>query len=253
MSIRALIVDDEPLGRQRIRSLLKEEADLEIVGECGNGRDAVAAIRDQQPDLVFLDVQMPGLDGFGVLEAVGPEQMPAVIFVTAHDNYALRAFEVHALDYLLKPFDRQRLRQALQRARQQITQRDKTVGQYNALLEDVQSNRKILDRLVIKSSGRVFFLKTEEIDWIEAAGNYLRLHVGGEVHLLRETMTNLETRLNSGKFIRIHRSTIVNIERIKELRPMFHGDYLVLLHDKTELTLSRSYRPRLQEILGESI
>jgi two-component system LytT family response regulator len=252
MSIRALIVDDEPLGRQRIRSLLKEEADLEIVGECANGREAVAAIRDQQPDLVFLDVQMPGVDGFGVLEAVG-EQMPAIVFVTAHDSYALRAFEVHALDYLLKPFDRQRLRQALQRARQQITQRDKAVGQYNALLEDVQSNRKILDRLVIKSSGRVFFLKTEEIDWIEAAGNYLRLHVGGEVHLLRETMTNLESRLNSGQFIRIHRSTMVNIERIKELRPLFHGDYMVLLHDKTELTLSRSYRPKLQEILGESI
>jgi two-component system LytT family response regulator len=253
VSIRILIVDDEPLGRQRIRSLLKEEADLEIIGECVNGREAVAAIRDHQPDVVFLDVQMPGLDGFGVLEAVGPEFMPIVIFVTAHDSYALRAFEVHALDYLLKPFDRQRLSQALQRARRQLNQEEKTVGQYAALLEDVGSSRKSLDRLVIKSSGRVFFLKTEEIDWIESAGNYLRLHVGDEVHLLRETMTNLESRLNSGKFVRIHRSTMVNLERIKELRPMFHGDYLVLLHDNTELTLSRSYRPKLQEILGDSI
>jgi two-component system LytT family response regulator len=253
VSIRALIVDDEPLGRQRIRSLLKDESDLEIVGECGDGREALAAIRDHQPDLVFLDVQMPGLDGFGVLEAVGPKYMPAVIFVTAHDSHALRAFEVHAVDYLLKPFDRRRLQQALQRARQQIDQREQTVGQYSALLEDVQSHRRFLDRLVIKSAGRVFFLKTGEIDWIEAAGNYLRLHVGGEVHLLRETMSNLESRLNSGKFLRIHRSTMVNLERIKELSPMFHGDYRVLLHDGTELTLSRSYRPKLQELLGDSI
>jgi two-component system, LytTR family, response regulator len=253
VSIRALIVDDEPLGRQRIRSLLKEEADLEVVGECADGLEAVAAIRDRRPDLVFLDVQMPGLDGFGVLEAVGPEQMPAVIFVTAHDIYALRAFEVHALDYLLKPFDRRRLRQTLQRARQQLNQGEKAVGQYTALLQDIQANRKIVDRLVIKSAGRVFFLKTGEIDWIEAAGNYLRLHVGDEVHLLRETMSNLETRLNSGKFLRIHRSAMVNIERVKELRPMFHGDYLVLLHDGTELTLSRSYRPKLQDLLGDSI
>jgi two-component system LytT family response regulator len=253
VSIRALIVDDEPLGRQRIRSLLKDESDLEIVGECGDGREAVAAIRDHQPDLVFLDVQMPGLDGFGVLEAVGPKYMPAVIFVTAHDSHALRAFEVHAVDYLLKPFDRRRLQQALQRARQQIEQREQTVGQYSALLEDVQSHRRFLDRLVIKSAGRVFFLKTGEIDWIEAAGNYLRLHVGGEVHLLRETMSNLESRLNSGKFLRIHRSTMVNLDRIKELSPLFHGDYRVLLHDGTELTLSRSYRPKLQELLGDSI
>jgi two-component system, LytTR family, response regulator len=253
VSIRALIVDDEPLGRQRIRSLLKEEADLEVVGECADGLEAVAAIRDRRPDLVFLDVQMPGLDGFGVLEAVGPEQMPAVIFVTAHDAYALRAFEVHALDYLLKPFDRRRLRQTLQRARQQLNQGEKAVIQYTALLQDVQVHRKFVDRLVIKSAGRVFFLKTGEIDWIEAAGNYVRLHVGDEVHLLRETMSNLETRLNSGKFLRIHRSTMVNIERVKELRPMFHGDYLVLLHDGTELTLSRSYRPKLQELLGDSI
>ncbi len=253
MSIRALIVDDEPLGRQRIRSLLKDESDLEIVGECGDGREAVAAIRDRQPDLVFLDVQMPGLDGFGVLEAVGPEYMPAVIFVTAYDSHALRAFEVNAVDYLLKPFDHRRLRQALQRARQQLDQREKAVGQYSALLKDVQSHRKFLDRLVIKSAGRVFFLKTGEIDWIEAAGNYLRLHVGGEVHLFRETMSNLESRLNSGKFLRIHRSTMVNLERIKELSPMFHGDYRVLLHDGTELTLSRSYRPKLQELLGDSI
>jgi len=211
--------------------------------------------------LLFLDVQMPVLDGFGVLEALGTEQLPAVIFVTAYDTYAIRAFEVNALDYLLKPFDRDRFRKALQRARSMISKEASpyTGEQLGALLDDAQpergtaTGRPAIERLVIKSSGRVFFLRTEEIDWIEAAGNYLRLHVGNDMHLLRDTMNNLEARLRPDKFLRIHRSTMVNLERVKELQPWFHGDYKVILLDGTELTLSRSYRPKLKSLLGESI
>jgi len=255
MTIRVLIVDDEPLARQRIRRLLESDAEVEVLGECADGLKAVNAVRANRPDLLFLDVQMPDLDGFSVLEALGPHDMPTTIFVTAYDRYAIKAFEVHALDYLLKPFDRERFRKALERAKGHIG-RSRTQAQekkLEGLLTEVSQERKSLERIVIKSTSRVFFLRTDEIDWIEAAGNYLRLHVGDDVHLLRETMSNLETRLNSGKFLRIHRSTMVNIERVKELRPLFHGDYQVLLHDGTELTLSRSYRPKLQALLGESI
>jgi len=259
--VRALIVDDEPLARQRLRTLLKGESNIEVVGECSNGQEAVDAVRELQPDLLFLDVQMPGLDGFGVLKALGPKQLPAIIFVTAYDSYAIRAFEVNALDYLLKPFDRYRFRKTLQRARSQIFTEPAASNdqQLSSLLEDVQherganTGRPALERLVIKSSGRVFFLRTEEIDWIEAAGNYLRLHVGNDMHLLRDTMNNLEARLKPDKFLRIHRSTMVNLERVKELQPWFHGDYKVILQDGTELTLSRSYRPKLKNLFGESI
>ncbi len=258
MSVRALIVDDEPLARQRLRTLLKGESDIELVGECADGQEAVAAIRELQPHLLFLDVQMPVLDGFGVLEALGSQQLPAVIFVTAYDSYAIRAFEVNALDYLLKPFDRDRFRKALERARSQIFKEKApyTGEQLSVLLDNAQpgrTGRQFLDRLVIKSGGRVFFLRAEEIDWIEAAGNYLRLHVGSDMHLLRDTMNNLEARLHPDKFLRIHRSTMVNLERVKELQPWFHGDYKVILLDGTELTLSRSYRPKLKSLLGESL
>jgi len=248
MAIRTLIVDDEPLARDRIRALLESEPDFEVVAECASGADAVSAIMDLQPDLVFLDVQMPELSGFEVIEAVLPARLPIVIFVTAHDQYALKAFEVHALDYLLKPFDRERFRKALKRARLQLLLREES-GELNkkllAILESVNAERKYLERLVIKSSGRVIFLKVEEIDWIEAAGNYVRLHSGKDSHLLRETMGGLESRLAPERFVRIHRSTIVNIERIRELRPLFHGDYEVILSDNTELTLSRAFREKL--------
>lgn len=255
MALRVLIVDDEPLGRQRLRALLEAEPDMEVIGECTDGPSAVAALRQERPDLLFLDVRMPELDGFGVLEAMGQQRPPGVIFVTAYDKYALRAFEVHALDYLLKPFDRDRFRKALERARGQIAQAQ-TAGvsaQLRALLEDARPGKKHLDRLVIKSASRVFFLRTEEIDWIEAAANYLKLHVGPEAHLLRETMSSLEARLDPEKFLRIHRSTIVNIERIQELQPWFHGDYVVLLLDGTKLTLSRSYRQKLQELFDNAL
>jgi two-component system LytT family response regulator len=254
VSIRALIVDDEPLARQRICTLLEAEPDVQIVGECTDGRQAVAAIEKLRPDLMFLDVQMPALDGFGVLDAVDTDDLPIVIFVTAYDSYAIRAFEVHALDYLLKPFDRERFRKALERAREQFA-RQQNAGsrkQLRELLHDVKAERKPLERLVIKTAGRVFFLRADEIDWIEAAGNYLRLHVGSETHLLRETMNSVETRLDADKFMRIHRSTIVNIERIKELQPWFHGDYVVILRNGTQLPLSRSYRQKMHELLGNS-
>jgi two-component system LytT family response regulator len=254
MQIRTLIVDDEPLARERIRALLADEPNVEMVGECANGREAVLAVQEQKPDLIFLDVQMPELDGFAVLEKIGAEKMPAVIFVTAYDQYALRAFEVHALDYLLKPFDRERFQKALRRARQQIQQAAN--GDLNqrllALLEDLRAEKSWLERLVIKSGGRVFFLKADEIDWIEAAGNYVRLHVERESHLLRETIKNLESQLDPNKFLRISRSTIVRIDRIKELQPWFHGEHAIILHDGTQLTSSRTYREKLDALLGKS-
>jgi two-component system LytT family response regulator len=208
--IRTLIVDDEPLARRGIRAQLDEEADIEIVSECRNGLEAVAAIEEQSPDLVFLDVQMPELDGFGVLEAVGVDRMPVVIFVTAYDQYALRAFDVHALDYLLKPVDAERFASALQRARKQIEHHNvQDLNQrLQRFLDDVQAKQKFTERLVIKSGGRIFFLKVEEIDWIEAADNYVRLHVGRDSHLLRETMNHLEKRLDPDHFLRVHRSRV---------------------------------------------
>ncbi|MBZ5554071.1 MAG: LytTR family DNA-binding domain-containing protein [Acidobacteriia bacterium] len=251
MRIRVLIVDDEVLARERIRDLLRGQPEFEIAGECANGRDAVQKILELAPDLLFLDVQMPGLNGLDVLEAVGPRHMPVVIFVTAYDQYALKAFEVHALDYLLKPFDRPRFQKSLQRARTQIERQRN--GDLNdrlmELLEEVKGTRKFLDRLVVKDAGRIFFLKADEIDWVESAGNYLRLHVGKESHLLRETMGRFERQLDPSQFLRIHRSTIANIERVKEFRPLFHGEYAVVLHGGRQLTLSRAYRGRLDEHL----
>jgi two-component system LytT family response regulator len=251
--IRALIVDDEALAREKIATLLAGDVEVEIIGECTDGLAAVSAIESQRPDLLFLDVQIPELDGFGVLEMIDEERMPVVIFVTAYDQYALRAFEVHALDYLLKPFDRERFDKALQRGKHQIgRERAGTINQkLIALLADLKARPKQLERLVIKSGGRVFFLRVDEIDWIEAAANYVRLHVGKESHLLRETINSLATKLDPDKFLRIHRSSIVNLERIKELQPWFHGDYVVILQDGTQLTSSRSYREQLHKLLGK--
>ncbi len=252
MKIRTLIADDEPLARERLRKLLQNEAAIELIGECADGREAVAAIRKESPDLVFLDVQMPELDGFGVLAEIGSARMPAVIFVTAHDQFALKAFEVHAVDYLLKPFDRDRFQTALRRALDKL-KRDEPRAlhqQLSALLADLKGEPKHLERLAIKSVGRVVFLKIDEVDWIEAADNYVELHVGTESHLHRETMSSLEEQLPPKKFMRISRSTIVNVDRIKELQPLFHGEYAVLLHNGTRLTLSRSYRDKLQQLMG---
>ncbi len=260
--IRVLVVDDERIAREGICMHLASEPDVEIIAECANGIDAVSIIKERLPDLVFLDVQMPGLDGFGVVEAVGSEQMPTVIFVTAYDKYALRAFDIHALDYLLKPFDGERFSKALGRARVQINQAS-GAGINNrllSLLADIKSGQesrvesseakpKYVERLVIKSAGRISFLNVDEVDWIEAADNYVELHAGREAHLVRETMNALETKLDPAKFLRIRRSTIINIERIKELKPLFRGEYVIILKNGKELTSSRRYRHHLSRLL----
>jgi two-component system LytT family response regulator len=253
--IRTLIVDDEPLARDKVRMLLGKDPEIEIIGECANGQEAVEVIERESPDLVFLDIQMPGLDGFGVLKKVGAGRLPGVVFVTAYDQYALHAFEVHALDYLLKPFAQKRFNEALQRAKIQI--RKPPDGSLNqqllSLLGGLSGAQRYLERLVIRSTGRVFFLKVDDVDWIEAAGNYLNIHLGNEAHLLRETMNSLESQLDPRKFVRIHRSTLVNIERIKELSPLFHGDYIVTLKNGSRLTLSRSYREKLDTLLNGAL
>jgi two-component system, LytTR family, response regulator len=251
--MRALVVDDEPMARERVLSLLQHEDDVEVVGECSDGEQAIAAIQHQTPDLVFLDVQMPGIDGFGVIQAIGAERMPIVVFITAYDEYALKAFEVHAADYLLKPFGRDRFQETLKHARASLERR--RAGDLGrrllALVNDIKPETPKLDRLVVKSGGRVFFLRTEDLDWIEAAGNYVRLHLADESHLFRETMNRMEARLDSRRFARIHRSRIVNTERIKELQPWFNGEYVVVLRNGTRLPLSRGYRDKLQEQLGK--
>jgi two-component system LytT family response regulator len=255
VNIRTLIVDDEPLARQRLRKLLDADPDIAVLGECGDGAEAVAALQQLRPDLVFLDVQMPGLDGFAVLKALAGTALPAVIFVTAHDRYALKAFEVHALDYLLKPFDKTRFAAALERAKAQLRQ-DSTAAlsdRLRAMLDAVESRRPAPERLVVKSAGRIYFVRIADIDWIEAAGNYIRLHVGKDAHLLREPLTALERRLDPARFVRIHRSTIVNLERIRELQPAFHGEYVVILCDGTELALSRSCRDQLEQSLKTAL
>jgi len=252
--IRVLIVDDEPLGRTFVRRMLEAHAEVEIVGECENGREAVAAIKNHAPDLVFLDVQMPETDGFAVLEGLN-EKQPAIIFVTAYDEYAVRAFEVNALDYLLKPYDRKRFEQAFERAARQIqNQKNDSVGeQILSLLNENKSPEKYIERFIIKGNGRVFFLKAEEISWIEAEGNYVLLHTPQKKHIFREAISNLECKLDPQKFPRISRSAIVNLDYIRELQSWFRGDYKVLLRDGTELKLSHRYRQNLTQHFGGSL
>lgn len=253
--IKTIIVDDEPLARRNLRLLLERDPQIEILDECRNGREAVKAINTLSPDLIFLDIQMPEMDGFDVLTRVGPEHIQAIIFVTAFDQYALKAFDVHALDYLLKPYDDERFARALERAKSQIAARE--INQLSerllALLEERETERKgskheerYLTRLMIKVSNRVMLLKVDEIDFIEADGNYAKLHVGKKMHLLREKMNDLEGRLDPARFVRIHRSAIVNLERIKEMHPHFNGDYVVVLEDGRQLRLSRTRREQLE-------
>jgi two-component system LytT family response regulator len=252
--IRVLIVDDEPLARGMVREMLDLDPEAEIVGECSNGHDAISAIESLSPDLVFLDVQMPELGGFDVLENF-KNQLPRIIFVTAYDQYAVRAFEVHALDYLLKPFDRERFMAAWERAKLQIKkdQFDRRDQHIVALLEELKAGSKYIERLVVKTAGRVFFLDVNDLDCIEAEGNYVRVHNGAKSYLLRETISGLETQLDPKKFLRIHRSAIVRIDKIKELQPWFHGEYHVILEGGKQLTLSRNYRANLQEAVGNSL
>jgi two-component system, LytTR family, response regulator len=252
-NIRVLLVDDEPLAREMLREMLQNDSQVVIVGESCNGREALEAIRLHSPDVLFLDVQMPEVGGFEVLASLGKEKIPHVIFVTAYDQYAVRAFEVHALDYLLKPFDQERFDAAWQRAKAQIL-RDRATGMDQrivSLLEELKAGKKYLERLVIKANGRIYFLETNEIDWIEAEGNYVSVHSAKKSHLLRETISSLESQLDPKKFVRIHRSSIVRIDQIQELQPWFHGEYRIILHDGTQLTLSRNHRDKLQGALGK--
>jgi two-component system LytT family response regulator len=239
MPIETLIVDDERLARQRLRRLLETQPDIAVVGECASGQDAADFLERQPVDLMFLDIQMPEMDGFALLESRVQQKGPIVVFVTAHDAHAVRAFEVNALDYLLKPFDQERLEKCLQRVRTQ-----------HELQKQPGAHRPRPNRLAVRSSGKVFFVKMDDIDWVEAADNYVVLHLGHETHILRETMNSIQTRLDPSKFLRVHRSRIVNIERIKELQPWFHGEYLIVLNDGTQLTLSRSYREKLMEAMS---
>jgi two-component system LytT family response regulator len=253
MTIRAVIVDDEPLARQRIRTLLVEAEGVEVVAECANGREAIQAIEASPPDLLFLDIQMPEVDGFDVLRAIGVGHVPVVIFVTAYDQFALRAFEAHALDYLLKPFDDERFEAALQRARERIRQQQggDLDRRLRSLLQEVRGDRGYLRRLAVPTGPRSVFIRTEEIDWIEAERNYIRLHVGGRTHLLRENLSRIEPALDPAAFCRIHRSTIVNVDRIQAVESLFGGEYLVVLHDGTRLTSGRSYRRNLHALMGK--
>ncbi len=251
--IRVLIVDDEPLARRGIRRLMQSESDFEIVGEARNGREAITAIENNTPDLVFLDVQMPLLDGFSLIEKISAENTPEIVFVTAYDEHAIRAFEINALDYLLKPIDPQRFQKTLERVRRRLIEREneeierKVVDLLQNLKEAKQPAR--LERIAVKERGRVFFVQVDEIDWIAAQGNYVEIHVGQAKHLLRETMDGIESKLDPHKFLRIRRSTIVRIESIKELHPLFGGEHAVILCDGTELSSSRRYRKNLETIL----
>jgi len=249
MKVRTLIVDDETLARERLRQLLQDEPEIELLGECADGTEAVEVIQRQSPDLIFLDIQMPELDGFGVLQAMTSTRAPVVVFVTAHDKFALRAFEVHAADYLLKPFDRERFKKALARALDRVKHREGAAQQAQAaVLAELKPPSRPLERLAVKTSGKVIFVKLEDVDYIESAHNYVEVHVDKQSHLLRETLNSIEARLPAEKFVRISRSVIVHIERVKELQPLFYGEYAVTLHNGTRLTLSRRYRDRLERL-----
>ncbi len=250
MKMRTLIVDDEPLARERVRRMLSKVADVEIIGETESGIETIGFIQQHKPELIILDIQIPELNGFEVLKAVGLENVKAVIFVTAYDQYAIQAFEIHALDYLLKPFSEERLLLALERARRQLDafRYEKIDEHLLSLLDSLKHEKKYAERILVKSGGRVYFLNVNEIDWIEAAGNYVKLHAGRDGHMLRETMQGIEAKLNPQQFLRIHRSTLVNINSVKELYPLFSGDYNVILKTGVELTLSRHYRERLLEL-----
>lgn len=267
--LRALVVDDEPTARRGLRMLLAKDPEIAVVGEAGDGAQAVELITSLQPEVVFLDVQMPEADGFEVLRRINGSQRtsPIVVFITAYDEYALKAFEVNAVDYLLKPYEDARLQAAIQRAKREVRKReaDDLAPRLRKLLEYVERTSSDPearpadgleprgDRILLKSSGEILFLKPDEIDWIEAEGDYMKFHVGGKTHLMRETMARLEERLDGKRFVRIHRSTIVNIDRVRKLSPSFAGDYAVILADGTKLKLSRGYQERLQTLMRESM
>lgn len=253
MKYKVLIVDDEPLARRSIRKFLKAFPEFEIAAECGDGEAAVTAIRARRPELVFLDIQMPEMDGFQVIRAIGVENMPVTIFVTAYDRYALQAFDAQALDYLLKPFPEERFRTALLRAKRSLDRESDrpATAQLSQLLEQVARQQDYAERIPVPHKGRFVFLKVQDLDWIEAEGNYLQLHSNGASHLLRGNMNDMEKKLNPAKFMRIHRSTIVNLEKVKEVQPWFKGHHLVVMTNGQQLKLSRYQKEKLRLLLGK--
>ena len=253
MTLRVAIVDDEPPARARLRRLLKGQADIEVVAECGDGAAAVHAIESLQPDLVFLDVQMPELDGFEVLGALEVARLPAVIFVTAFDKYALRAFEVHALDYVVKPVEPERFARALAHARQRIIERRSTDDGVSNLIRQLVRERSHLARIPVRSEGRVKVIDLGEVDWLSAADNYVTLHVGRHNYLVRDTLSALEARLDANAFVRVHRSSIVRLDRIEELVPDLHGDYRIRLKNGAVVPMSRTYRARIENRFGRRL
>lgn len=254
-AIRALIVDDEPLARQRLRTLLKSQSGFTVIGEARNGAEALTAIRQLAPEVLFLDVQMPGMDGVGVVEALGEEALPLIVFVTAFDEYALRAFEANAVDYLLKPFSRARFEKTLARVRERLQNREgrQLQQQMRALLQELRPREKHAERLLIKNGKQEILLKTNDIDWIEAQDNYVCLHAGKEKYLMRESMSGLEKQLDARQFLRIHRSTMVNRDRIQKLEPWFGKDYRVTLTNGVELTMSRTYQQQVRLLLQQRL
>lgn len=247
--LRTLIVDDEAPARRRIRRLLAAEPDIAVIGDCGDGASAIAVIARDRPDLVLLDIQMPECDGFAVVQAIPAGQLPAVLFVTAHDRYALRAFDVHAVDYLLKPFSAERFRRGLQRARDLVAQRSVDPGLLR-LAESLRSRPNYLSRVAVRAPGRTNFVELAAVEWIEAADNYVTLHVRGREHLVRETMAAFETQIDPDRFVRVHRSAIVAIDRVSELRTQSHGDATAVLDNGVMVPVSRTFRDRLHKVMG---
>lgn len=251
-AIRALVVDDEPLARRKLISLLRAAPDVELVGECRNGGEAIARLGEEEIDLVFLDIQMPEVSGLEVVEAIGPERMPAVVFVTAYDRYAVQAFELHAVDYLLKPFARARFQATLDRARARLgagTRAERDDARLREVLAQLQRQQGGLQRITIQAEGRISFVEVDRIAWIESEGNYLRLHQSGGSHRVRGTVRSIEARLDPARFVRISRGALVNLAHVREIQPWFRGELVLLLSDDTRLTVSATFAPRFREAI----
>jgi two-component system LytT family response regulator len=253
MSIRTLIVDDEPWARTRLAALLRDEEDFTIVQSAASAAEAIDAIRALAPDVVFLDVQMPEQNGFAVIDAIGADAMPLVVFATAYEQHAVRAFDAQALDYLLKPFDEERFARTLDRVRNELSDLQSARASLQQLMQARQGGRRFLQRVAVSLAGRVLFVKTAEIDWLQSEGNYVMLHVGPKRHLLRESLSAMADKLDPQQFVRLHRCAIVNVERIRELSPWSRGEQAIVLHDGTQLTIGRTFRPQLMAVLANAM